>query len=242
MYLMYVDESGHKNPNDKEIWYVLAGVIVSEVDWNPVNHNVDHLKAELFPGGNVEKIELHTHMIWNKKGLFSKFSDERIKEILTRIYQLIQNLPVTVISVAINKRELVLNYADRDPLTDAWTFLAERFHKFLTKKYDESGAISYGLLVIDEKTKPDDRDVRQLLRSLRLYGTGYQSIENVIEDPVFSPSHLKNIIQLADAIAFCMLRYVKHDNNFNPYFDIIKDKFDKGPNGEISGYGLKIFP
>ncbi|MGH7908716.1 MAG: DUF3800 domain-containing protein [Thermodesulfobacteriota bacterium] len=239
---MYVDESGTKSTRDDEIWYILAGVIVSEIHWRPVNDKVDHLKRELFPDGNIEKIELHASMIRKKTGMFSKFNDEGAKNILLKLYQLIKDLPVTIIAIAINKRDLVLNYQDRDPLTDAWTFLAERFHKFLAKNYDQTGVVSYGLLVIDERTKPDDREVRQLLRSLRTYGSGYQAVDNVIEDPVSSPSHLRNIIQLADAVAYCVLRYVKHDADFNQYFEIIRERFDKGPNDEILGYGLKIFP
>ena len=242
MYLMYIDESGNKNPNDSEIWYVLAGVIISEIHWKVVNEEVDNFKRALFPSANIDKLELHMHHILQKRGLFSKLNDERVKEILTQLYQLIHNLPVTIIAVAINKRELVMNYQYRDPLTDAWTFLTERFHNFLDKSCDENGVIDYGLLMIDQQTQSNDKDIRQLLRSLQSHGTGFQPIDNVIEDPISGSSQLKNALQLADAVAYCVLEYVKKDAEFISYLNIIEDVFDKGPDGQILKYGLKIFP
>ena len=239
---MYIDESGSDSINDEEIWYVLAGVIVSEVDWKEINSKVDKLKRELFPSGNIEKIELHAHAIRKKKGILSQFDYERVKEILRKLYELIQSLPVTIIAVAINKQELILNNSNREPLTDAWTFLIERFDKFVEKTFTRDGRVNLGLLVKDERMNSADNYVRDLLKSFGLHGTGFQSIRNVIEDPVFSPSHLNNIIQLADAVAYCVFRRIKNDGEFVSYFKTIKDNFDKRPDGEILKYGLKIFP
>ena len=49
-------------------------------------------------------------------------------------------------------------------------------------------------------------------------------------------------IQVADAIAYCTYLHKINSTEFKPYWEKIYDKFRKGENGTIRGFGIKEFP
>ena len=49
-------------------------------------------------------------------------------------------------------------------------------------------------------------------------------------------------LQIADLIARPVGRHVLKPDQANRAFEVIKEKLDRGPNGNVHGYGLKVFP
>lgn len=49
-------------------------------------------------------------------------------------------------------------------------------------------------------------------------------------------------LQLADLVAHPIARRVIKPAQPNRAYDLIERKFRRGPNGQVNGYGLKVFP
>jgi hypothetical protein len=82
----------------------------------------------------------------------------------------------------------------------------------------------------------------KIVNRLRRYGSHFQSIENIVEEPIFVESQIREGIQLADACAYCTVRYLNGSEKFLPYWDIVESKLRRSKSGIVLGYGLKIFP
>lgn len=77
-------------------------------------------------------------------------------------------------------------------------------------------------------------------RFVRL-GSYWQKVDHVIEDPIFTKSHSRNLIQLSDIIAYITQRHYRDDPKFRDWFGRLKPKMCR-PNGALSGFGIKKFP
>jgi hypothetical protein len=54
--------------------------------------------------------------------------------------------------------------------------------------------------------------------------------------------HNSTGLQLADLVAHPIARHVINPAQPNRAYELIEPKFRRGPNGQVHGYGLKIFP
>jgi hypothetical protein len=117
----------------------------------------------------------------------------------------------------------------------------ERLNICVDKRCRKDQVDEYGLIIMDEKNRTKDLRIRDYIKMVRLYGTQYQKITRIIEDPIFTPSHWRNLIQLADAIVFCAKMYLKNVSLFVEQFLIISEKFDKDSKGNINNAGFKLW-
>lgn len=88
-----------------------------------------------------------------------------------------------IISVAIDKKKLLdSRFKNYDVLQTAYIFLVERFDKFLRKKSNK------GMIRIDATSnKPNspnakDRKILRIINEIRMRGTNWQPIKNIIEE------------------------------------------------------------
>ena len=87
-----------------------------------------------------------------------------------------------------------------------------------------------------------EKDIWKIVNRLRRNGSYFQAIENIVEEPIFIESQIREGIQLADACAYCTLKYLNGSEKFLRYWDIVKNKLRRSKSDVILGYGLKIFP
>jgi hypothetical protein len=235
---MYVDDSGSPSVKDNTSYYVISGVIVHEIDINQMERKVQQYKSLNFIRG-YEDAEIHVHDIYKGQRKFSELTLPRKHEILNNLYSLINTLPITIISVGISKVRLLQSHPDWDVFNAAWTFLTERFDKYVS---DHGNSINKGIIIVDRSSKIPEKDIWKIVNRLRRYGSHFQSIENIVEEPIFVESQIREGIQLADACAYCTVRYLNGSEKFLPYWDIVESKLRRSKSGIVLGYGLKIFP
>ena len=241
MYFMYVDGSGQtkiKRSSNENGFYVLSGIIVHERDWKEIENSLQSLKRELFSQHNPDDWELHAFQIWNNKGFFKNINLPKKKEIFSKLIALILDSEITIINSVIIKDQLKVRYTTPKTMEYSWTFLIERYEHFL---FDKPSETNNGLVFIDSSTKTPESEIKDLIYKLVRRGSTWQYIEHVIEDPIFLKSDRRNLIQLADMVAYCVNRHEKNDPNFGNWFNDLKTKMYQ-PNGELSKYGLKEFP
>jgi uncharacterized protein DUF3800 len=131
-------------------------------------------------------------------------------------------------------------YPDLEPLRASWTFITERFDKHLSD--NKNNLDNKGIIVIDKSSRSSDQVATSVINYIRKNGSNTQSINNIVEEPMFISSSVSEHMQIADASAYCTMKYLNNTPTFRGYWNIIWNKLRKGPNGNISGYGLKVFP
>ena len=242
MYLMYVDESGNANYSDNLDFYNLVGVIINEKDWVTVDNAITRLKLEFFPNFPPEDIEFHAKDIRNKNGIFSHFDNEEIKEIFGKFFETISQLPITIISVLVNKREILRQQIKFNPIEDkTWECLLERFDMFIAEK-NKDGEDQFGLAIIDSEGERSDKELRTKIRKIVKTDTNYHNFRYIIEDALFTYSHWRNLTQISDMVAYCVVKHKQSKFPFTECFKKISCKIHSNQEGNYSGYGLKIIP
>ena len=99
---MYVDDSGTPNIQDDVRYYVISGVIVYGSELYLIEKSIEDYKNEYFTDAYKDE-EIHTHEIYHSRGNFTKLTLGTKYRLLTNLYEMINELPVTVITVAIDK-------------------------------------------------------------------------------------------------------------------------------------------
>ncbi len=244
MYLIYVDESGTLNVKDSSKFYVLSSIIVHEYNWVDINEKIDQLKVKHFPKCNPVDFEFHMSDITHKKGVFKQKSKSDLFIIIRDIFTLISTIDCTIICIAMIK-EQIGNPKKIEHIS--LKYLLERFERNLEEKNKDKQNKDLGLIIMDGIERSVDFGRLKTVREVRReFNAQYKKETFLIEDPVFVDSHYRSLIQLADAIAFCVQRTFQESNEktdlFKECFELIKDKFAVNSKGEIEGAGLKIFP
>ncbi|MEX2737679.1 MAG: DUF3800 domain-containing protein [Candidatus Wukongarchaeota archaeon] len=238
--MLYVDESGVPELDRGQL-FVIGGVIIDESQWKKMNNIITTVKIEFFPNKSPEEIEFHGYEIRKGRSVFSGLSLEKRFELIENFFQKLNDSEFTIIEVVINKEKLLAQNKNYNPIRIGWEMLIERFDRFLKKIPDEKKS---GLIIIDSKSMNQDSEFLRFCKTVRLDGTRYRDIDYVLEDPFFSKSTMRNLLQLADMVSYTTFRATLGKDEFfiNIFNKYIKPKMDKSSSGIINGYGLKIFP
>jgi hypothetical protein len=231
---MYVDDSGSLSLTGGN-YYFLSGVIVHEQHLDTINELVKGFKDTYFVD-ELYGTELHVYDIFNRCKQFAGIDLSTRDMILQKVYELITTLPITIVCSGIVKNKLRMY---DNLLRYVWTFLVERFDKHIS---NSRAVIFEKGLILSDKGSYENKIVKIVSELIR-HGSQFQQISNLIEIPIFATSYDHQLIQIADACAYCTMKYHTANRSiFQNYWHIIYNKFRKDPNGDTQGYGLKIFP
>jgi hypothetical protein len=240
VYLIYVDDCGkpekiHRNNK----FFCLSAVIIYDQKWHPIDKQIVYLKEKC----SIQEIHSRNIYMMDKEFIgFRNFPSARFV-VLNDIFNLISSLPITLVSSVIDKEKYFQQYDDEQVEFRGWKHLVERCEMGIGDLSYEGGSYQNGLIITDHNTSDaHDEIIRSFLQLIRLKGTGYLTINHLIEEPLFVVSKFRNLIQLADAVAYCTVKYLLGDQFFVSQFEKIKPRFRHNLTGDITNYGLKIFP
>ena len=134
------------------------------------------------------------------------------------------------------------SHSHYDILETAYKFLIERFDKFL-RKTENKGVVRI-VRTSNKYNTLNKKDVKilNLINNVRHHGTNWQTVRNIIEEPLFYDSTIRKGLQIADAIVYCTNRHLNNNADFNKYWNLLHPKIQTSVEGNIVGYGLTIFP
>jgi hypothetical protein len=233
LYLIYLDESGTPSASDPDPFYTLGGIVLSERSWKQLDNDAEQIKT-------THKLkEIHTRKIWkgHRKSPHHKYA----MNVIGDIYSLLARSDVTLLCVSIGKSKEYRNNPSTDIEFLAWELLIERLNICVDKSCKINALDEYGLIIMDEKNRSKDLRIRNYLKVLRLQGTAFQKINRIIEDPIFTPSHWRNLTQLADSIVCCVKFHLKNEPFFSQQFLTLENKFAKDSHGNIYNAGYKVW-
>ena len=106
---------------------------------------------------------------------------------------------------------------------------------------EQSSETNNGLLFVDSNQKIPESEIKEIVWKLVRKGSMWQRVYLIIEDPIFTKSHLRNMIQFSDMIAYIINRHYKKDKQFEGWFQMLISKMYQ-PNGRLEDFGIKEFP
>lgn len=254
MRIMYVDESGDTIPLSQggKKFLVLNGTIIDEGDFLDIEGSLRAIKHKYY--GNYD-IEFKSNFIRNAnpdipegKSPLKLNDRQRYNQLEADLTKLLQDIPAINISIVIDKAGYWKQYPAQNPYDAAYVFLLERFNKYL----EESESL--GMVIIDpregrvEKAFVGDhlRHVHGAMRHKAPFFTpNSKKTERVIERLLYSDSADTIGIQLSDMYCYPVAHIYEYNKKAEEYWrfsEVCLPKLRRSENGEIFGYGLKVYP
>jgi hypothetical protein len=232
LYLVYVDDSGKPQQIYRHNkYFCLSAVIICERDWLDIDTEIVRVKNRY----NISEIRTRNIYTMEKEFSYLKMNPDQRYIILGDIFSMISKLNVILITSAIDKQKYYVQYIDDAAEYRAWIHLFERCDMCISDMCKKDGYFESGLIIIDHHTSDEhDELIKDYLREVRISGSGYHRFEHMIEEPLFTPSKWRNIIQLANAVAYCSAMYLLNNEFFVKQFLTIQSKFRTDQNGDIS--------
>jgi len=219
MHLLYVDESGSVTDN-KQRYFVLAGLSVFERDPHWIEKDLDEI-AMRFNQEEPELIELHGSPMRVGKGSWRQFpKTDREGAILDAlIIGVRQRFPknVRLFASVLEKT----NFAGEDIVQTAFEQLSSRFDQYLRRLHLQ-GNTQRGLILFDKCAT--ELRIQTLAKEFKFSGHTFGKTRNFAEVPVFVDSQASRLIQLADLVAYSILRHFEH--NDSRFYEVISHCFD----------------
>lgn len=234
---MYVDETGSPEFSDHTKFFILGGIIIHENDiWN-IRKRVFNFKQEHFTGTYIES-EIHMHdMLMSKKG-FKTLRGEEKRYVVEKAYEMIKDLPITVITAAINKTRFRQEHPKWSVLKTALIILVSKYNYYLESV---QGYRDQGIIKFDKSSDKRLMEIINIMKMLRKDKKNNQ-INNILGEPDFVNSDGSAGIQISDVASFCIGKQLQGKPMHSIFWDIVKEKTFSNGRDEILGYGLNVFP
>ena len=173
----------------------------------------------------------------NGKGHFAGVNRSVRDELCAATLDVIDLHRPTFIFIALDKQAHLNKYRSPDPPEDiTYELMIERFDRFLRHRRQ------HGVIVSDDQKGAEDQ-IRSAHSRYRKRGTGWASIDHVIETPFFAPSHWSRMLQIVDVATWILARKLRNEHRGRPAppeWARIVPHLDGHPN--VNGKGLKRFP
>ena len=211
MHILYVDESGSINDPTQD-YFVLAGLAVFERGLYHLIKAADDLVASWQLAPDPQDVEIHASpMYQGRKGTIWHTLDRRARvKMMQEALELLRgHTSIRAFGVAVHKAAI----APESPLSYAFEEMSNRFDQFLARTYTRGYDRQRGLTLMDASQY--ENRLQRLARDLRDNGTRWGRIRNLPEVPYPVDSRSSRIIQLADLVAYALLRrYEREDGRF----------------------------
>jgi hypothetical protein len=240
-YIIYADESGDHSLGSINLQnpvFVLAFCVFEKRAYTEtVVPLVQRLKFDFF---GHDCIVLHSHEIRKAHGEFNILLNADVRAaFVERVNAIMSDMPMTVIAAAIDKKRHVRQYLEpANPYEIALTFCMERLQRWLAERRQ---SVSRSHVLVEKRGKAEDIKLELEFRRIAAGRNRVGQMGN-LDIRFMDKKHNSTGLQLADLVAHPIARHVINPVQPNRAYDLIEPKFRRGPNGQVHGYGLKIFP
>jgi hypothetical protein len=239
-YIIYVDESGdHSLGNiDPHFPVFVLAFCIFPIDSyvNDVVPSVGHLKFGFF---GHDMIVLHERDIRKSLPPFDILLNASTREaFLGQLNEVVENAPFKVVACVIRKERLNgSKFAGRSPYHVALEFGLERVYMHL--QGSERGKKTH--VIFESRGKKEDQELELEFRRI-MDRTTMEGMPETLEFRCASKQANSSGLQLADMVARPIgLKQIRPEQP-NRAWDIIEPKLRRSPSGQVSGWGLKIYP
>ncbi len=259
MFLVYVDESGGRETNNKcSRYFVLAAVVVGESRWRATNLRLNRVKRQHF---KKEEVEVKSHWMRIPEKRKKQYcdplavTDADVTAVSEGFYEVLTHFKT--FAVVVDKHRFPGDgvSAETSITTIAYMALTELVSNYLEDNQGSEHAIFIHDLIqasvgVPKGHQKDIVDLHAFVQWIASYMKG--KTKDIIEDVHFASSAQSNFLQLADLVAYNVWnQYERHgvpEQNgedgqpvrLYPYFERILPRFHKGRTGNVYLDGIRL--
>ena len=183
-----------------------------------IANELDKIAARFNPADHRE-IELHGSPMLSGRGIWRHHSkNKRFKAIEDSLKVFLDSHATNRLFASVIKKTEV---SPNDPVEVAFEQLASRFDLYLMRLH-KKGDTQRGMIIFDKSTY--ESSLQSLATDFRTMGHSWGVIRNFAEVPLFLDSKASRLIQLADIIAYVILRHYERSDSY--FFSMIENRFD----------------
>lgn len=239
-YIVFVDESGDQSlvSIDKQYPVLVLSFCIFEK-----KHYVEHVVPEIlklkfdFFGSNIPI--LHEREIRKRIGVFNILMEDTVRnEFFNRLNQIIESSNFTIVSTVIDKNKYSHYDAPKNPYVIGMNFGIERIFYELQERNQVGKTIP---IIFESRGNKEDSNLEKAFRNF-IDSSNICGIKGMFDFNCISKSANLQGLQLADLVARPIgIRYL-HPTQSNRAYDILINKIRRSRDGEIKGYGVKVYP
>ena len=240
-YIVYVDESGDHSLASINQQFPLFALVFCifrvERYIRDIVPAAQQVKFEFF---GHDQIILHEIDIRGHNPPFGLLQHEGIRErFLGRLSDLVEHAEMTVIAAVIDKQRMVDAHAGADdPYNLALRSCMERLQMLL---HDAGASEQTTQIVFESRGASEDRRLRTTFGEVRQGSNAVGVMPNLRYQFVSKRANSTGL-QFADLIARPIALHTLRPGQRNRAYDVIAPKLWRDANGNVDGYGLKVFP
>ena len=240
-YIVYVDESGDHGLVSIDPEYpvfVLIFCIFQKQEY--IDRIISALARFKMKYWGHDEIVLHEHEIRKPKNEFTILFERATREaFISELTRLIDSAPFTIIASVIDKNKLASQYIrPENPYEISLGFGLERVSRYLA---DVGQSDRMTPVVVERRGKKEDEELELCFRRI-CDGANYLNKKLPYELVMIDKKANSTGLQIADLTARSIGIKTLRPGQPNRAYDIISRKLRKNPQGEVRGWGLKIFP
>lgn len=194
--LIFIDESGHPQPNDSTERPVLLAVCIKETDIREMTNNLYKIKMSIY--GKCD-VEVKATSLINKKTLTPKRTKNKL--FVDKIIELIDESNIKVFAIIMEKPDKKIKLDD-GILPPQYFYILQRIEKYC-QKYK----FPMALIVFDEQDRQEDKKISLAFTNFLYQSSEGKNFEKILEVPLFVNSESIPGIQLADIMAGIVRHY-----------------------------------
>jgi len=240
-YIVFVDESGDHGLSTVDPDYplfVLALCVFRKQDY--IESICPSIQRFKFRYWGHDSVVLHEHDLRKPSGAFGfLFDRERRQAFMSDLNALMESARFTLIASVVHKNNLKQTDAlPRNPYHICLEFGLEQLYKFLESRRQIESTTH---VVVECRGRREDADLELEFRRIC---SGANSINKQLPFNIVMSPKQSNApgMQLADLVARPIGIKVLRPAQANRAYEILAAKFDRGPQGEVEGWGMKCFP
>ena len=240
-YIVYVDESGDHGLEsiDREYpVFVLVFCIFQKQEYiEKIIPALARFKTRLW---GHDEVVLHEHDIRKPKNEFTILMDKATRQAFTsELTQLINGTSFTIIASVIDKKKLMSQYIrPGNPYEISLSFGLERVFRYLD---DVGQSDKRTPVIVERRGKKEDEELELVFRRIR-DGVNYLNKKLPYDLVMIDKKANSTGLQIADLTARPIGIKTLRPDQPNRAYDIIVKKLRKSPQGDVKGWGLKVFP
>jgi len=183
MYLAFIDESGTMQANDpNNNYYIITAMVMQEKGMKFLHQKSQALKKEIWQLVQGTKksmppnFEIHLQEILDAKKYFKPLRSniQKTEDFLNKIFQFINNLYITIISIVIVKDDFFSKYKQGELLKWSLQLLIERVNRYVWNDTKNKKDKEFALLIMDEDFTHDKKK-RKFISNMMEKGVKYQT-------------------------------------------------------------------
>jgi hypothetical protein len=239
-YIVYVDESGDHSLTSIDEGYpvfVLSFCVFQKTHYSHVI--TPALRMLKFTTFGHDMVILHEQDIRKKTGAFHQMNKERREIFFDDLNTLIAQANFTLLATVIDKYKLKREQTkDTHVYHLAMQLGLEKLHHFLQSQ-DQQDHLTH--VICEARGRVEDRAVELEFSPVC---SGHNSLRKILPFELLIADKKTNSegLQFADLAARPVGLSVVRPSQSNRAFQILKKKFHKNGEGEVSGYGFHLYP